>query len=170
MAGVHAGTVTYRIADEPSPARLARFAVNPIWPMLATMLAGSWLGTPWFVFNAFALGSATRRRELAWAVGSVLLAAAMVQGLFFAEQRELVPEVVLGYGAVLVTAVRLTGAYSTYGLQDASFELHRYFGGPVVNGAPLMIVGMLAPSHRFFDPLLPHVGELGVRLLKAVLG
>jgi|GEM_PF-400129 len=170
MAGVHAGTATYRIADEPSPGRLARFAVNPIWPMLATMLAGSWLGAPWFVFNAFALGSATRRREAAWTAGSLLLAAALVQGLLFAGERELVPVLVLRYGTVLVIAVRLTGAYLTYGLQDASFELHRYFGGPVVNGAPLMIVGMLAPSHRLFEPLLPHVGEAGVLFLQLVLG
>jgi hypothetical protein len=170
MAGAHVGAATYRIADEPSPGRLARFAVSPIWPMLATMLAGSWLGTPWFVFNAFALGSATRRRELAWAVGTLLLSAAMLQGFFLAAEHELLPMAVLRYGSVLVTAVRLTGAYFTYGLQDASFELHRYFGGPVVNGAPLLIVGMLAPSHRFFDPLLPYVGKLGVLLLNVVLG
>ena len=30
----------YQIADEPAPSTFARFAVNPLYPMLASMLAG----------------------------------------------------------------------------------------------------------------------------------
>ncbi len=170
MAAAHAGRATYRIADEPSPGRLARFAVNPIWPMLATMLAGSWLGTPWFVFNAFALGSATRRREIAWAVGSVLLAAVLAQGVLHADLHRLAPEPVLLGGLVLVSAARLTGAYFAFLAQDASFELHRYFGGSVLNGAPVAIVGALLPTAGVYAALKPHVGEGATLLLRLVLG
>ena len=55
---------SYRLPDEPKPGRLERLVTDPIWPLFATMLAGAWLGLPWFAFNAFALGSPTRWREL----------------------------------------------------------------------------------------------------------
>lgn len=130
----------YRIADEPQGGALRGWVVSPFWPMLATMLAGSWLGAPWFVLNALALGSATRRREIAWAVASVAGAAALTAVLVVLATRGVVPRPALRYGVVLVTAWRLLAAYGSFGLQDASFELHKHFGGAVRNGAPFVLV------------------------------
>ena len=65
----------YRILDEPTPGALAAYVVNPTFPMLALMLAGTWLAAPWFAFNALALGSPTARREIG-------LAIAMLAGAF----------------------------------------------------------------------------------------
>lgn len=150
---VLARTGAYRIADEPSPGALGRFAVNPFWPMLASMLAGAWVGVPWYALNALALGSATRRRELVWLLAGVLGAAAAVGAIFLAYYRGLVPlasiRLVLRYGHVLVVAWRLTAAYAVFQLQESSFELHRHFGGRVVNGAPLVILAAVFPVSRY---------------------
>jgi hypothetical protein len=170
MASAQGGVAGYRIADEPTPGALARLTVNPFWPMLATMLAGSWLGAPWFVFNAFALGSATRRRESAWAVGSVLVSAALAYGVLFADAQRLAPLWTLRGGLVLVAAARLTGAYFAYLAQSASFELHRHFGGPVVNGAPLALLGFLLPTGQVWTALQPRLGEAATFFLRLVLG
>lgn len=159
---------SYRIADEPSPGTLGRFSVNPFWPMLASMLAGAWVGVPWFAFNALALGSATRRRELVWLSAGVLGAAAMVGALFLAFYQQLAPaptlQVAGRYGYVLVTAWRLACAYAVYQLQESSFELHRHFGGAVLNGAPLAILAAVFP-------VSPHLGADDLSLfLSLVLG
>jgi hypothetical protein len=66
-------TPTYRILDEPTLSPLASFAVNPMWIVLATILLQP-LAWAWFLFNSFALGSPTRRREvLSVAIGLGLL-------------------------------------------------------------------------------------------------
>ncbi len=138
----------YRIADEPQAGAMGGWVVDPFWPMLATMLAGSWLGVPWFAANAVALGSATRRREIALAAASVAGAAALTAGLIAANSFGLLPTRAARYGVVLVTAWRLMTAYAVYQLQDASFELHRHFGGRARNGAPLAVLGAFLPLDR----------------------
>ncbi len=138
----------YRIADEPRLGALGGWVVSPFWPMLATMLAGSWLGAPWFVVNALALGSATRGREIAWAAASVAGAAAITAGLFVLDGSGYLPRNAVRYAAVLVTAWRLMTAYAVHQLQSASFELHRHFGGAVRNGAPVALLGAFVPLDR----------------------
>ena len=56
-------TSAYRLPDEPQPSGLSRWAVDPLWPLLAVMLAGNVFGMAWSVFNGLAMGSPTRRRE-----------------------------------------------------------------------------------------------------------
>ena len=51
----------YHIADEPAASPLSKYAVSPLWPMLAVMFGGAWLAWPWFAVNAFAIGSASRK-------------------------------------------------------------------------------------------------------------
>src|SRR5688500_16070714 len=79
---------SYRVVDEPHPSGLSQWAVRPLWPLFAQMLAGAWLSWPWFVLNAFALGSATRKREAMYigaaGLGSVLISI-LVIGLVGAE-------------------------------------------------------------------------------------
>ena len=54
----------YEIIDEPRASRASSLAVDPLWPFLATMLGGAWLGWPWFLVNSHALGSSTKGREV----------------------------------------------------------------------------------------------------------
>ena len=84
-------TATYRIADEPTPGRLAGLVVNPFWPLLGAMLGGFWLALPWFALNAAALGSATRRREWAYLAGGMAVSAALGGALLYAAGAELLP-------------------------------------------------------------------------------
>jgi hypothetical protein len=139
----------YRIADEPIPGRFTDLVVSPTWPLFAVMLAGSWLSLPWFAFNGFALGSATRRRELGWViggfVGSGILASGFIAMAIFAGDS--IPRVAFRYAGVGVVAWRLAVAYVLHNLQAKSFELHRHFGGRVRNGFPLVLGGMVLTSY-----------------------
>ncbi len=137
----------YRIADEPVPGRLAGIVVNPFWPLLAGMLAGFWLAFPWFVLNGLAMGSASRRREIAWVVVGLALSAAGGGALLWAAGAD-APRALVRYGAVGLVAWRIGVAYAVYALQSPSFELHEHFGGPVRNGAFVAIAGAVFPLHR----------------------
>ncbi|MEC7522956.1 MAG: hypothetical protein VYE22_23975 [Myxococcota bacterium] len=134
---------TYRLADEPEPTRLERFVVEPFWPLLALMLGGGWLAWPWFVFNGFALGSPTRRKE-AWIAGgafagSVLYALAVV-GMVAGE---LISFQVARYLIIVMVVVKLAGAYWIHSLQGRTFPLFEHFGGVVRSGRVVVGVGFL---------------------------
>jgi hypothetical protein len=121
----------YLIADEPHPGRFEAWVVQPFIPLLATMLVGSLVGLPWLVFNGWAMGSVTRRRDtviaaVTWFVQVVLL----LSGILLATFR-LMPEGRLGYVRIFASVVVLLGAYAIQLSQEASFELHQYFGGRV---------------------------------------
>lgn len=138
-----AGTGTYRIGDEPLPGPLQRLAVNPLWPLLTVMFGGSGLSWAWFVLNGHALGSPTRRHELALAAvgltGSVLLVALLGR----LAGSDVVSPADLRYALVGVTVWKLAITYRLYLLQIRCFGLYVHFGGKVGNGAILMLVAVL---------------------------
>lgn len=138
-----AATSRYRIADEPVAGRLGGVVVNPFWPLLAGMVAGFWLAFPWFVVNALAMGSATRRREIAWVAGGAAVSAAAGAALLWALRSW--PVQPLRYAYVVLVAWRLGVAYVVFTLQSPSFELHEYFGGRARNGALLAIAAAVFP-------------------------
>lgn len=154
---------TYRIADEPVAGRLGALAVNPFWPLLAGMLAGFWLAFPWFAVNGVAMGSATRRRELAWVLGGMAVSAALGGALLWAIGVEMVTVRTFRYLLVGLVAWRLLVAYALFTLQQPSFELHQHFGGPSRNGAFLVVAATaLAPTRL--------LGEGGAFLLSLLVG
>ena len=130
--------MSYRILDEPRPGALARAVVNPLWPLLAVMLGGAWLGWPWFVLNAWAVGSPTRLREtliaVAGFVGNVVLVAAMVA----AYEGGFLSQGTIPYALLTVTVWKLGLSYVLYTIQSRSFHLYEYYGGTVRN--PLLIL------------------------------
>lgn len=134
---------SYRILDEPAPSGLGHLIVNPVFPLLSIMLAGAWLALPWFVFNTFALGSPTRRKELALAVAAPLGMVALSAGLAVLFALLKLPKGSLPYFMVLLTVWKLTVAYWLFDLQKRSFALHEHFGGQVRNGVPVLIGGLL---------------------------
>jgi hypothetical protein len=147
---------SYRILDEPRASGLAQLVVNPLWPLLALMLAGSWLALPWFALNAFALGSATRVREtllvLSWA--PLLFALLWVLGALRLYAG--VPAAAMPYLAILITVAKLALGYALLTLQQRSFALFEYFGGQVRNGAIVVMAGTVlgrdAVMGRFAEP------------------
>jgi hypothetical protein len=134
--------MTYQIADEPIETSLRAHVVRPTAPLLAIMVAGAWLAWPWFAFNAIAMGSPTRRKEIALCVaaiaGSGLLAALLVA---------LVDAGVIAEGAPLRLAVlaivtfKLTLAHYISIVQARTFHVYEYYGGPVRAAGKLLAVG-----------------------------
>jgi hypothetical protein len=146
---------TYRILDEPRASGLAQLVVNPLWPLLSLMLAGSWLALPWFALNAFALGSATRVRETLLVLSWAPLLFALLYGLGALRLYAGVPQAAMPYLVILITVAKLALGYVLMTLQQRSFALYEYFGGRVRNGAIVVMAGTMLGR----DAVLGRLGE-----------
>ncbi len=133
----------YHIEDEPLPGPWQRLAVQPFWPLLAMMLAGSWLGLPWFVVNGFAVGSPTRWREAAMAAAGFAGSVALVVLLFVLAGTGVVSSTAVPYAAVGITVWKLVVGYLLFLWQRRSIHLFEHFGGTLANGLPVALVGAL---------------------------
>ncbi|MEM1201622.1 MAG: hypothetical protein AAGN66_00185 [Acidobacteriota bacterium] len=145
----------YRLLDEPQPGAMAQLVVDPLWPLLAVMFGGAWLSWPWFALNGFAVGSPTRRRELAWAVGGFAGSAALVVALGVLTGRGILAGVGIQYALVGLTVWKLLVSYRLYLLQARSFGLYRYFGGAVRNGFLVILVAFIFGPRLLAD--LPEI-------------
>lgn len=134
----------YRILDEPRPGPQAHLSVNPFWILLSVMMGGAWLAWPWFVFNSFAIGSATRKKELVLVVLGVAGSAALYLGVMALVTASVVDERSVAYAALVVVTWKLGITYALHVLQGRSFQLYEYFGGPSKSGVLLIVVGFLA--------------------------
>jgi hypothetical protein len=144
----------YRIVDEPEPSPLAHLVVDPIWPMFSVMFAGPWLAWPWFVFNAWALGAAQRRRSL-WLAGAALLGSyALFFAIIYGQDGGLLPSHLTPYGWIALTAAQLGAGYALYLEQAQSYELFQHFGGGRHSGAFLLLLGALLRPWVAASPLL----------------
>ena len=139
-------TQGYRILDEPRPSAHSHLAVNPFWILLATMLGGAWLAWPWFIFNALAIGSATRTKEIALVVLGVAGSILLFFGINALFASSVLDERSAPYALLGVVAYKLGVSYAVHLLQSRSFQLHEYFGGAARNGMLLVILGLLARS------------------------
>lgn len=152
---------TYRIPDEPLPSAWSRQVVDPMWPLLAVMLAGNAVGLAWFVFNGIAMGSPGRRTDWLWAVASLLLALLVWLGLGALLAAGVLDERSVRYAALLPVVVKLAVAYRLYLGQTASHELWDYYGGQSRNGmVPLVLMTLLLPvlwRSQAWPPLLLQV-------------
>lgn len=136
-----AGAGSYHIEDEPRPGGLEHLAVGPVWPFFALMFAGSWLAFPWFVFNGFAVGSPTRYRELALAIGGFAGSFLLAVGLVVLHGRGVLSEAGLPYFGVVLTVWKLGVGYVLHHLQSRTFHLYEHFGGQARNGLPIVFLG-----------------------------
>jgi hypothetical protein len=148
----------YQIADEPAPTSFARFAVNPIFPLLASMLGGVWIAWPWFAFNSVAVGSPTLRRELAWLGAGLAAMFAATAAVVFAARAEMLPLAAVPYAVVGVTLVKLAFVYVVYVYQARTIEIYVYYGGVLRNAAlPLVVLFLVGDSFLAAWPLLPRL-------------
>ena len=137
--------MSYQIADQPLDTSLRDYVVRPSVPLLAVMLCGAWLAWPWFAFNAIAMGSPTRRKEVALCVaaflGTALLAAILI-ALFDAG---LLPRgAPVRLGLLAIVAFKMTISYYIETVQSRTFHVYQYYGGPVRNAGRLITAGWIA--------------------------
>jgi hypothetical protein len=121
----------YVIPDEPAPSRFQHLVVTPTATFLGVMLGGSLAGLPWMAFNGYAMGSARRHREAAWAAGTLLFQLLLLASLVVLLLYDLVQPSWIPYVGLGIHAVRLGGAYVVLLSQQQSFELYTHFGGKV---------------------------------------
>lgn len=142
----------YQIIDEPSPGRMARFIVDPFWPLLACMMVGGLPGLSWLVFNGFALGSPTRLRESLLCFLGVVGALLIYVSVDMASDAGLISRGIVSYVVLLAIICKLGFAYMACFLQQRAMEIHDYYGGGKKNGlVPLLVASFL---------LRPAVAEL----------
>jgi hypothetical protein len=124
--------MTYLIADEPIETSLRAYVVRPTAPLLAIMLCGSWLAWPWFAFNAIAMGSPTRRKEIALCVaafaGTAALAAIVIGMVRAGIIAPGVPERI---ALLVVRTYKLAITYYISTIQDRTFHVYEYYGGRI---------------------------------------
>ncbi len=149
---------SYAIIDEPKPTAMAHLAVQPVWPLFAVMFGGSWLSWPWFAFNAFAVGSPTKWKELGAVcvgfVGKLLIAFGLI-ALFDAG----VTSQETGFLALIIAldVWKIAVSYWLYITQDRTIELFKYTGGKLRNGIILVVAGFYINQR-----LLPWIIKQGL--------
>lgn len=148
----------YQILDEPMPGPLAAYAVNPMWPLLAQMLGGTWLALPWYAFNGFALGSPTRVREAVLAGAGLLGGVAVSWGLIFLGDSFAVKAPEARYLLIVLVIFKLAVAYLLYIQQRRTFGLFEYYGGRVRN--PLLVLVAAAILRPMILEKLQSLDEL----------
>jgi hypothetical protein len=134
----------YRIADEPSPGAHAELSVNPFFILLAVMLGGVWLAWPWFLFNAFAIGSATLKREVGLVIGGFAGSGALIWFGARLVAGGVIDERALPYALLVLVVYKLAVSYALFTNQARSHQLYEYFGGTTKNGMLVVFVGLLA--------------------------
>ncbi len=122
-------SATYRISDEPTPGVAAQFAASPTFPLLAVMLGGAWLAWPWYVLNAWAMGSATRVRETVIVLATTACTAALAFIILGLEDDKVLTGVGVQLAILLLTAVKLAAAYWLHTLQSVGHQLFLYVRG-----------------------------------------
>ncbi len=129
-------------------------AFSPMWPLLATMLGGVWMGWSWFLLNSIAVGGERRFRAfpiIAMGLGVSSIVAVVVFSLL--ESRSLD----LGYVRYILIALsgwKLGISYVLFNTQTREHELFEYYGGATRSGlyailaAPVLrgwVLGSLIP-------------------------
>ena len=138
---------TYKLPDEPGPSSLSKYAVAPFWPLLSVMVAGAWLAWPWFVFNAYALGSPTARREAAVAAfGFVATAGLALLAILAFDRGWLTGELAARLCIVGIVSFKLAVSYYLHTLQSRTYAVFEYYEGTGRSGEVVVIAGFLLRS------------------------
>jgi hypothetical protein len=136
--------MSYQIADEPIETSLRAYVVRPSAPLVAIMLGGAWLSWPWFAFNAIAMGSPTRRKELALCAAAVL-GTGVLGALVIALARAgiITAGAPLRLAVLAIVTFKLTITYCIAMVQDRTFHVYEYYGGPVRAAGAILGAGYL---------------------------
>ncbi len=130
----------YLIADEPRHGTLGQYVVHPQWPMLAQMLAGTWLALPWFIFNSIALGSPNKNKDMQLAFVSITGSGILFLLLSYLVKFDVVFGVWIPLSFLIIVALKLYIAYLLYFSQSNVFGLWKYYGAVEKNGMPVLLL------------------------------
>jgi hypothetical protein len=133
--------MSYQIADEPTETSLGNYVVRPTVPLLAAMVAGAWLSWPWFAFNAIAMGSPTKKKELLLVAGAFVGTAVLAIIVIALARAGILPPGMPTRLAVLgIVTFKLTMTYYISNVQERTFHVYQYYGGSVRNASILLSV------------------------------
>ncbi|HWO27110.1 MAG TPA: hypothetical protein VNO30_50620 [Kofleriaceae bacterium] len=136
--------MTYAIADEPIETSRRHLVVNPSAPLLAEMLCGTWLSLPWFAWNAIAMGSPTRRKEIALCALSLVVTAVLAAAVLALREGGVIESRTMLRCALLgIITWKLAMAQAIYTLQSRTFHVYEYYGGPVRPASYVLSTGWL---------------------------
>lgn len=136
--------MTYQIADEPHETSLAAYVVRPSAPLLAAMVAGAWLSWPWFAFNAIAMGSPTKRKEIGLCVGAFVGTAALAALLIALVDGEVITSrLVIRLAVLAIVAFKMSVTCYISAVQDRTFHVYQYYGGAVRAAGAILAAGYL---------------------------
>jgi hypothetical protein len=149
--------VSYAIADEPHDTPWKQFVVSPTGPMIAEVVCGSWLSLPWFVANAFMLGSPTKKRESLLVALQLLITIALGSLLIWADDHDLIESRTLLQLSILAIVTWKVGiAYAITKLQLRAYQVYELYGGQARATTFVLAAGILIRPYvqdLFDDPL-----------------
>lgn len=134
--------MSYQIADEPEETTLGHYVVDPNAPLLAMMTCGAWLAFPWFAFNAIAMGSPTRRKEIALCALAVAGTALLAWLVYALNEAGILPAgTALDFAILGIHTWKLALAYYISTVQARTFHVYQYYGGNVRSAAGVLGTG-----------------------------
>jgi hypothetical protein len=134
--------MSYQIADEPHETSLGAYVVRPGVPMMAAMVAGAWLSWPWFAFNAIAMGSPTKKKEIALVIAAFVGTAVLGATVIALVDAGYLPDgVPMRFAILAITTFKLGMTYYLFVVQERTFHVYQYYGGSVRNAAPVLSAG-----------------------------
>jgi hypothetical protein len=135
-------SLAYAIPDEPTKTNFGHLVVRPGAPLLATMLCGAWLAWPWFIFNAIAMGSPTRRKEIAMCLAGIAGTAALgMVTLALIDAGIITTRTQIRLAALAISTWKLGMAYWVTIVQSRTFHVYTYYGGRVRSSAGVLGAG-----------------------------
>ncbi len=149
--------MSYAIADEPHDTAWKHLVVSPSGPLLAEIVVGSWLSLPWFAVNAIAMGSPTKRKEIALCIGQLLVTALLGTLLLWADDHDLIESRTLLQLAILVIVTwKIFIAHTITKIQSRAYQVYELYGGPARTTTFIIAGGILLRPYvqgLFDDPL-----------------
>ena len=134
--------MSYQIADEPTETSLAAYVCRPSAPLLASMVAGAWLSWPWFAFNAIAMGSPTKKKEIGLVIAAFVGTAVLGSLVLWLIHEGWLPQGIPTRLAVLgIVAFKLTMTYYISTVQSRTFHVYQYYGGSVRAAGAVLSAG-----------------------------
>lgn len=119
-----------------------RWVTNPVFCLLATMLAGTWLGWSWFAWNAIALGGERKSAQLRLLAIGVAVASVMAIGLAALLGHEVLSRRAFDYCVIALVAWKLWISYKLQLDQRIEVELYAWYGGRLRQGAFVLVAGI----------------------------
>ena len=135
--------MSYEIADEPTPqAGWENLVFAPSAPLLGMMWCGAWLAWPWFIVNAFAMGSPTLRREAQLCVIGFAGTIALAFGAFALVDLGIIESrMALQFALLSVVVFKLSVAYWVSEVQSRTFHVYEYYGGTAQKAFYVLVAG-----------------------------